>query len=50
VNKGCDTCKVGFIIAVSQEFVWNHCPMCAGYLAFDVKDLEIEYETAKEDT
>jgi hypothetical protein len=49
VNKGCKVCKVGFIVAVGQEYVWNHCPMCSAYLELGVEGLEIEYETAKEE-
>ena len=42
--KGCNTCKVGFSMDEGQEMIWNHCPMCGGYLQFDIEDLEIEYD------
>lgn len=45
VSKGCNTCKVAFRIPEGQEYVWNHCPMCASYLELDIEDIEIEYDT-----
>jgi hypothetical protein len=41
---------VGFVIPIGQEYIWNWCPTCAGGLELDVRDLEIEYDTAKEDS
>ena len=50
INKGCNECHVGFRIPLGQEYVWNWCPCCGTGLEIDVENLEINYDTAKEDT
>lgn len=49
VNKGCNNCHVGFKVPIGQEFLWNWCPCCGTGLELDVDNLEIDYDTVKED-